>query len=71
MSARRDQIHGIAGIGFSAKQAADRIRTGERVRLSAELAERVDAFLAAADAVAALAEDEVIALEAARDWGEP
>jgi hypothetical protein len=68
---RRDRIHAVAALGQAAAQAAQRIRTGEQVRLHAALAAQVDEFLRVADELAKVSEDEVITLEAARDWGEP
>jgi hypothetical protein len=70
VTARRERIDRTARIGQAAAHAATQIRDGGALRLPAALAVRVDEFLAAADRLAALAEDEVLALEGARDWGE-
>ena len=66
---RRERIRQITTIGQAAAHAAQRIRGGEPVRLPLEFGGAVDAFLAAADRLVRIAEDETITLESSRDWG--
>jgi hypothetical protein len=65
---RRDKIRRVAAIGGAAQEAATRIRAGGHgAMLPAGLAQAADEFLAKADALAQLAEAELVYLEEARD----
>jgi hypothetical protein len=70
VTSRRQRIDGYAQRGQIADDARRRMRECAPARMPAALAARIEAFLAAADDLARLAEDEVLVLEAARDWPE-
>jgi hypothetical protein len=71
IATRRQRIDFIARLGQAAKHATDRTRSGEQVRLSADLAMAADGFLDAAERLARLVKEELVALESARDWEAP
>ncbi len=67
---RRDRLARLARVGFIASQAANGITAAEPVAMPLDLARQVQAFAAAARAVAELAEREIAVLEESRDWGD-
>lgn len=68
---RRDRIAHRVRIVEAVKKGPAAIRSTDPLQVPVELAGRLDAYLQAADDLVDLLGDEILALEAARDWGEP
>ncbi len=69
MIPRRERIARIVALGHIAARTREAIATAEPAPMAPELSAAVQALAAAARTVTELAEQELLAIEGARDWG--